>query len=68
LHRRRFDTDEIRDTIREAVVNEHDVFVHEVVLIRTGTLPKTTSGKVQRTLTRELWRSGALELALKEGA
>ena len=68
LHRHRIDADEITDTIREAVVNEHDVFVHEVVLIRTGTLPKTTSGKVQRTLTRELWRSGALELALKEGA
>ena len=30
------------------------------VLLRPGALPKTTSGKVQRRLTRELWRAGTL--------
>jgi len=65
-HRHRIDPDEITGLIREAVVNEHDIFIHEVVLIRVGTLPKTTSGKVQRALTRELWRRGAIEIAAKE--
>jgi acyl-CoA synthetase (AMP-forming)/AMP-acid ligase II len=46
--------------IREAIVIEHDVAAMEIVLIRTGTLPKTTSGKIQRTLTRQLWMQGDL--------
>jgi acyl-CoA synthetase (AMP-forming)/AMP-acid ligase II len=46
--------------VREAVVIEHDIATHEIVLIRTGTLPRTTSGKIQRTLTRQLWMRGAL--------
>ena len=31
------------------------------LLIRPGALPKTTSGKVQRDLTRRLWERGELE-------
>jgi acyl-CoA synthetase (AMP-forming)/AMP-acid ligase II len=47
--------------IRAAVVDGHDLTVFAISLIRTGTLPKTTSGKVQRSLTRTLWLGGALE-------
>lgn len=36
----------IRD-IRRNLTAEHDVFVHEVILIRSGKLPRTTSGKVR---------------------
>jgi len=46
--------------IREAIVIEYDIAALEIVLIRTGTLPKTTSGKIQRTLTRQLWMQGDL--------
>jgi acyl-CoA synthetase (AMP-forming)/AMP-acid ligase II len=46
--------------IREAIVIEHDIAAVEIVLIRTGTLPKTTSGKIQRTLTHQLWMQGDL--------
>jgi acyl-CoA synthetase (AMP-forming)/AMP-acid ligase II len=49
-------------TIREAVTDAHEVAVHKVVLIRPGSIPKTTSGKVQRNLTRQLWLEGALEV------
>jgi acyl-coenzyme A synthetase/AMP-(fatty) acid ligase len=31
------------------------------VLIRQGMLPKTTSGKIQRSLARRLWLEGRLE-------
>lgn len=50
--------------IQAAVVNNHDVALHKIVLIRTGTLPKTTSGKVQRSLARQRWLDGTLELAI----
>jgi amino acid adenylation domain-containing protein len=47
--------------VRQALAEEHEVQVHEVVLIRTGTLPKTSSGKVQRHLCRSRYQAGELE-------
>ena len=47
--------------IREAVVLEHEIAVHRVALVRPGSLPRTTSGKIQRRRARELWLAGALE-------
>ena len=44
----------------EAIAREHELATREVVLIRTGSLPKTTSGKVQRQLTRQMFLTGAL--------
>ncbi|MCF6171642.1 MAG: AMP-binding protein [Bacteroidales bacterium] len=38
--------------IREAVAEEHELEVHAIVLIRTGSIPLTSSGKIQRRLTR----------------
>jgi amino acid adenylation domain-containing protein len=46
--------------LRAAVALEHDIHLHEVVLIRRGGLPKTTSGKVQRRACRERWLAGDL--------
>jgi acyl-CoA synthetase (AMP-forming)/AMP-acid ligase II len=59
--RRQIDASELVASIREAVVEEHEINVDEMVFIAPGTLPKTTSGKVQRRLTRRLWADGALE-------
>jgi acyl-CoA synthetase (AMP-forming)/AMP-acid ligase II len=53
---------EIEKRIREAVNNEHDIAVHEIVLIRPGSIPKTTSGKIQRRLTQQLWHERALDV------
>jgi acyl-CoA synthetase (AMP-forming)/AMP-acid ligase II len=47
--------------IREAVVTEHDIVPYEIALLRPGALPKTTSGKIQRALARQLWLNGALD-------
>jgi acyl-CoA synthetase (AMP-forming)/AMP-acid ligase II/acyl carrier protein len=49
----------IRD-IRRNVTAEHDVFVHEVILIRTGTLPRTTSGKVRHADVKREYLAGDL--------
>ena len=59
--RHSLDIDAIQTAIRMAVVAEHELTIHDIVLIRTGTIPKTTSGKIRRSLTRDLWQTGELE-------
>jgi acyl-CoA synthetase (AMP-forming)/AMP-acid ligase II len=46
--------------IRRVIAEEHDVTVHTVVLVRKGTLPKTSSGKMQRALVLRQLASGEL--------
>ncbi len=53
--------EEVTAAIRAAVANNHDLALHAVVLIRPGTLPKTTSGKIQRGLAMQRWLDDALE-------
>ncbi len=56
--RARIDVNDLIGSIREAVAEQHELAIYEVVLVRPGTLPKTTSGKIQRRLTRQLWQDG----------
>jgi acyl-CoA synthetase (AMP-forming)/AMP-acid ligase II len=60
--RHQISTDEIEKRIREAISNEHDIAAHEIMLVRPGSIPKTTSGKIQRSLTRQLWQERALDV------
>jgi acyl-CoA synthetase (AMP-forming)/AMP-acid ligase II len=60
--RHQISTEDIAGCIREAVFNEHEIAIHKVVLIPPGAIPKTTSGKIQRGLTRKLWQEGRLEV------
>jgi acyl-CoA synthetase (AMP-forming)/AMP-acid ligase II len=60
--RHQISIDEIAGRIREAVFNEHEIAIHKVVLIPPGAIPKTTSGKIQRSLTRKLWQEGRLDV------
>ncbi len=59
--RNRIDPSEITGLIREGVTDGHELFARHIVLIRPGTLPKTTSGKIQRSLARALWLEGRLD-------
>lgn len=59
-HRLRIDADEVAAGIREAVAEEHGLFVQDVVLVRPGSIPMTTSGKIRRRQTRTLWLNGEL--------
>lgn len=45
---RHLDIDTAIGNICQAVAEKHDVQVSAVILIRTGTLPKTSSGKIRR--------------------
>lgn len=58
----------VAEAVQRAVAEEHEVRVHEVVLIRTGTLPKTSSGKVQRQACRTLWLNGELAVVARSRA
>jgi natural product biosynthesis luciferase-like monooxygenase protein len=58
---------EIINTVRTAVTLQHQLQVHAVVLIEARTLPKTSSGKVQRHATRAAYMAKTLsELAREE--
>ncbi|MCU1428628.1 MAG: putative fatty-acid--CoA ligase [Actinomycetia bacterium] len=52
----------VRDAVANRVRAAVGVPAEEVVLVRPGTLPKTSSGKLQRTLCRERYLGAELEL------
>ncbi len=58
----------IVDTVRRAVAEEHQVQVHDVVLIRAGTVPKTSSGKIQRHVCRAAYQDGTLTVIAQSTA
>jgi acyl carrier protein len=56
------DLDAVAESVRQAVQTEHRVALYALVLIKSGTLPKTSSGKVQRNLVRERFLTGELSV------
>ncbi len=52
--------DEVAEQVRRRLAEEHEVALHALVLIKTGYIPKTTSGKVQRSLTKQLFLERSL--------
>jgi amino acid adenylation domain-containing protein/non-ribosomal peptide synthase protein (TIGR01720 family) len=51
----------VAQAVRRAVAEEHGVAVSGVALLRTGTIPKTSSGKIRRRECRARYLSGGLE-------
>lgn len=63
LHRRyRDDVEEVFQAIRRAVAEEHDLPVEAIVLVQAGSIPKTSSGKIQRHACRAGFLEGTLEV------
>jgi acyl-CoA synthetase (AMP-forming)/AMP-acid ligase II len=58
--RRKGDMSEVFDAIRRAVSREHELSVEAIVLVQAGSIPKTSSGKIQR----HACRAGYLEKTL----
>jgi acyl transferase domain-containing protein/acyl-CoA synthetase (AMP-forming)/AMP-acid ligase II/acyl carrier protein len=54
------DAEEVLSRVRQAVAEQHDLEVDCVLLLRTGGVPTTTSGKVQRRASRERYLLGDL--------
>ena len=53
---------EVFQTVRRAVAGEHDLNVDAVVLIRAGSVPKTSSGKIQRHACKQGYIDGTLDV------
>ncbi|MDZ8136614.1 MAG: amino acid adenylation domain-containing protein [Nostoc sp. DedQUE04] len=53
---------EVASAIRQAITEEHEVQVYGVVLIKPGSIPKTSSGKIQRRATRAQFQNGELNV------
>ncbi len=49
---RNTDFDELMAHIRKTIADEHELEVYSIALIRTGSIPLTSSGKIQRRQTR----------------
>ena len=48
--------------IREAVAREHGLTLHEIAFVKRGSIPRTSSGKFQRSASRELYNNGKLRI------
>ncbi|MFB6277512.1 MAG: AMP-binding protein [Halothece sp.] len=59
---RRQPLDPLIQAIREAISAQHDLQVATVVLIKPTTIPKTSSGKIQRRACRQMWLEGELDV------
>jgi fatty-acyl-CoA synthase len=51
----------LRDDISKAVADAVGVRPEDIVLLRPGTLPKTSSGKLRRSICRSRYRTAELE-------
>ncbi|MBT2418961.1 fatty acyl-AMP ligase [Streptomyces sp. ISL-22] len=56
------EAEKITDVVRSALGEAHGLPVRDVVLVRPGTIPKTSSGKIQRRATRAAYLDGTLAL------
>lgn len=57
----RTDSAEMIAAIRQAIVRDYDVQAHAIVLLKPGQIPRTSSGKVRRSLCRTSLMSRELE-------
>ncbi|MEU9479488.1 fatty acyl-AMP ligase [Streptomyces sp. NPDC048191] len=56
------EAEKITDLVRSAIGEAHGLSVRDVVLVRPGTIPKTSSGKIQRRASRAAYLDGTLAL------
>jgi acyl-CoA synthetase (AMP-forming)/AMP-acid ligase II len=69
LDRRRMEeAPAVADAIRRVLAEEHEVQAQEVVLVRAGGIPKTSSGKIQRHACRAAYLAGSLDVVRGGGA
>jgi len=57
------EADEIVESVRRRVYEDHQLACHAVVLGRVGTVRKTTSGKVRRLACKQAFRTGEIAAA-----
>ena len=61
-HKGAVDFAPVLDAVRRAVLDEHGLALDAVVLVRSGTIPRTSSGKTQRHACRAAFLAGELKV------
>jgi 8-amino-7-oxononanoate synthase len=56
------DLEPVYEAVRREVAAEHELNVEHIVLIKAGSIPKTSSGKIQRHACRQGFLDGSLEI------
>ncbi|MFY0566445.1 condensation domain-containing protein [Archangium lansingense] len=59
------DLEGLAQTIRQAIADQHELQAHGVLLLQAGSIPKTSSGKIQRHATKKEFLSDSLEIVHK---
>ncbi|WDD36937.1 fatty acyl-AMP ligase (plasmid) [Nostoc sp. UHCC 0926] len=59
---RKLNVQEIVGNVRQAVIGQHGLDIFATVLIKTGSIPKTSSGKIRRQACRTAFLSGGLDV------
>jgi len=59
---RNLDVKEVVGNIRQAVTAQHALLLYATVLVKTGSIPKTSSGKIQRHACRSGFLTGSLNV------
>jgi len=61
-HYRHVNLDGVFEAIRQAVAEHHELQVYAIVLVKTGSILKTSSGKLQRNASRQAFLAGTLDV------
>ncbi len=59
---RQVDMDAVIRSISQAVVEQHELEVYAILLLKPGSIPKTSSGKIQRRACRAGFLAGSLDV------
>lgn len=57
---RKLDTEAVTKAIKGAIARNHELQTHAIILLKTGGIPKTSSGKIQRHLCKAGYLDGSL--------
>jgi acyl-CoA synthetase (AMP-forming)/AMP-acid ligase II len=61
-HLRNLDRDAVIKCIRQAVTEQHDLEIYTIWLLKTGSIPKTSSGKIQHHACRRAFLNNSLDV------
>jgi acyl carrier protein len=61
-HLRNLDRDAVIKCIRQAVTEQHDLEIYTIWLLKTGSIPKTSSGKIQHHACRRSFLNNSLDV------
>ena len=58
---RKLNSEEVISAISQAVSQEYELAIDTIVLLKPGSIPKTSSGKIQRSVCRQKFIDGTIE-------